>query len=102
MDLPALSERDGSTPQKAVIVSSIAEEHRWLQNRCPGFSLTMQALREIDGKPYDLLRLQSPQGDQRDVYFDISAFFGKKRRQGGPPCPYCGVPLRSERAKQCL
>jgi hypothetical protein len=56
---------------------------------------------------YDALTLRSESGDERDIFFDISAFFGQDRgrareRSGGAPCPYCGAPLRTERARQCV
>jgi hypothetical protein len=68
---------DGSSPERAVLVQSIAEEYLWLQKNCPGYQPRGQALHRIGGKPYDLLILHSPDGKERKVYFDISAFFGK-------------------------
>ncbi len=97
----AKADQDGSCPERAIIVASIGEEYQWAQHNCPGFTLGKQELQEFDGKPYDVLTLCSPSGEERRVYFDISAFFGK-RRAGGPPCPYCRVPLRADKAKQCF
>ena len=68
---------DGSTPEKAIIVQSIAEEYHWIHKHCAGYTMQMQALQHIDGKPYDVLTLQSASGAERTVYFDISPFFGK-------------------------
>jgi hypothetical protein len=69
--------RDGSTPAKAILVGSVGEEYQWVQRHCPGFQLGMQALEEIDGKPYDVLTLRNEQGEERTVYFDISRFYGQ-------------------------
>jgi hypothetical protein len=68
--------RDGSSPDKAIVVGSIGEEYAWMQRHCPGFLPGMQALEEIDGKPYDVLTWHNEKGEQRTVYFDISRFFG--------------------------
>jgi hypothetical protein len=67
--------RDGSSPEKAIVVGSIAEEYAWMQRHCPGFHPGMQALSEIDGKPYDVLTWRNDRGEERTVYFDISRFF---------------------------
>jgi hypothetical protein len=69
--------RDGSSPEKAIIVQSVAEEYQWIQANCPGFLPGMQALKNIEGKPYDVLSLRSSSGEERTVYFDISSFFGE-------------------------
>jgi hypothetical protein len=71
------SDRDGSSPEKAVAVGSIAEEYAWMQRHCPGFLPEMQSLQEIDGKPYDVLTWRNAKGETRTVYFDISGFYGK-------------------------
>jgi len=70
-------DRDGSTPEKAIMVQNIGEEYQWMQRNCPGFTPGMQALSEINGKPYDVLTWRNGRGDQRTVYFDISSFFGR-------------------------
>lgn len=67
---------DGSSPAQAVVVGSVAEEYAWVQRRCPGFQPQMQALQQIDGRPYDVLTLRNAKGEERKVYFDISRFYG--------------------------
>jgi hypothetical protein len=32
---------------------------------------------EIDGKPYDVHTLQNAEGEEREVFFNISRFYGK-------------------------
>lgn len=68
---------DGSAPDRAVVVGSVGEEYDWVARNCPGFRPRMQALQEIDGKPFDVLTLHNAAGEERTVYFDISRFFGK-------------------------
>jgi len=69
--------RDGSSAMKAIIVNSIGEEYEWMRQHCRGFQPIQQALQEIDGKPYDVHTLTNDRGEEREVYFDISRFFGK-------------------------
>jgi hypothetical protein len=93
---------DGSCHSKAITVGSIGEEYAWMQQNCPGFQPGMQSVQEIDGKPFDVVTWQNGRGEERTVYFDISAFYGKPKSAAGPPCPYCGAPLRTDKAKQCF
>lgn len=69
-------QRDGSSPEQAIVVQSIGEEYAWMQRHCPGFQPQSQALIEHNGKPYDALTWCSARGEERTVYFDISAFYG--------------------------
>ncbi|CAN5585230.1 hypothetical protein BH11PLA2_BH11PLA2_35020 [soil metagenome] len=71
------SSGDGSSAAQAVVVGSVGEEYAWIQRNCPGFQPQMQALQEIDGKPYDVHTLRNAAGEERTVYFDISRFYGK-------------------------
>ena len=86
--LPALAEvsfagGDGRTKATAVLVQGAASdpegvdaEYRWLDQHYPGLRATDQALLQDGSRVYDLLHLQS--GARRiEVYFDITAFFGK-------------------------
>ena len=94
------SSRDGSSPDLAIPVTGIRQEYDWVALHCPDFAVAGQALVGMPEKPLDRLTLRSLDGRERQVYFDISAFFGKGK-QPGPPCPYCGELLRTPRAKQC-
>ena len=98
MDEP--SSRDGASPDRAIPVTGVRQEYDWVLRHCPGFAVVQQSQIWAGDKPLDLLTLRSRDGLERQVYFDISAFFGKGK-QPGPPCPYCGEPLRTPRAKQC-
>ncbi len=68
--------RAGSSPEKAVILRGVSEEHQWMARNHPGFVPEAQALQEIEGKPYDVLTWRDERGEERTVYFDISAFLG--------------------------
>jgi hypothetical protein len=70
------ADRDGSSPEKAIVVGSVGEEYAWMQRHNPGFQPEMQSLQHIEGKPYDVLTWRNDNGEERTVYFDISEFFG--------------------------
>ena len=74
---------DGSAPELAVDLSNahtefegIKAEKDWLAEHYPGATIKSQAL--LMGPPtMDLLKIVLPSGETRDVYFDISSYFGK-------------------------
>lgn len=68
--------RDGSCPDRAVIVSSIPDEYAWFQHRYCGFTLHHQRLEYIGDKPHDILTFRNLEGEELTVYFDVSQFFG--------------------------
>jgi hypothetical protein len=74
------SSHDGSRPSKAILVASIAEELAWMQQHYPGFQPGLQVLQQIDGKQVDVLTWSNDRGEKRTVYFDISEFYGKRRK----------------------
>lgn len=75
--------RDGSTPEWAVDLSSARNEmdgmlaqKAWLERHYPGARVKSQSL--LMGKQVmDLLTIELPSGEEKDVYFDISSYFGK-------------------------
>ena len=69
-------DRDGSSPETAVVVNSVGEEYEWIGRHLPGFQSVLQFVQEIDVRPYDVHRLQSDREEEREVYFDISGFYG--------------------------
>ncbi len=71
-------QRDGSSYEKAIIVKSIMAEYEWLTENYPGYKMIMQSLNEYKKKPYDILTFKTADGIERNIYFDISNFFGKE------------------------
>jgi hypothetical protein len=69
--------QDGSSPGRAVAVGNIGEEYEWMRRHCAGLKPVQQSLCDIDGKPYDVHTLRDANGAEREVYFDISSFYGK-------------------------
>jgi len=68
-------DRDGSSPERAIMVNNVAEEYSWMRSRYPGLQPGTQALTKVDGIPYDVLTWRNDKGDERVVFFDISKFF---------------------------
>ena len=69
--------RDGSSPERAILVASVAEQYAFLKHHYPRFKLEEQTLHRIDGNPYDVLAIFDDSGQKKKIYFDISQFFGK-------------------------
>ena len=77
------SDRDGSGYEKAIIIDKtnesdgVAAEYKWLREHYPGYTMIRQSLQNKDNKPYDVLSIKTKDGENKDIYFDISNFFGK-------------------------
>lgn len=74
---------DGSSPDRAVDLSSartelegIRAEKAWIDLHYPGAEVASQAL-ITQPKAMDILKITLPSGGTREIYFDISSFFGK-------------------------
>lgn len=73
---------DGSSMERAVLIDEndtmrgIAAENRWIAQNLPQCRKRGQALLQGQGKVYDRITLECPDG-RREVYFDIGRFFGR-------------------------
>ncbi len=71
-----LASANGTGPQDAYSVRSVEQEYEIL--RMLGLERESQALHTIDGKPFDVITALDAQAQEtRDVWFDISRFFGR-------------------------
>ena len=70
--------RDGSSAEKAVIVGSVRSEYLYIDRAWAGSDIMSQVVTEKDGKPYDVVRIKTKDGSERDLWFDISKFYRKK------------------------
>ncbi len=74
---------DGRGVDSAIIIrgaansaDGITSEYRWLEQNYPGATLRMQSLRQAGGRMYDVLEIEIEDGTSREIWFDISDFFG--------------------------
>jgi len=68
---------NGSSFETAIPAENIPWEYAWLRENYPGHEFIMQSLAFEDGKPYDILEIKTADGETKEIYFDISSFFGK-------------------------
>ncbi len=77
------SSGDGSDYDKAIVIdkknesAGVAEEYKWLREHYPGYTLIKQSLKHKDGKSYDVMNIKTKEGEEKNIYFDITNFFGK-------------------------
>jgi hypothetical protein len=74
---------DGKTTETAIIIlgatgeqDGVASEYEWLARNRPDAKMKSQALINDAGRVYDLLVVTTG-GKDEEIYFDITAFFGK-------------------------
>jgi hypothetical protein len=77
------TENDGSSYQKAIIINERGEskgvgaEYAWLRQNYPGYTSKGQSLTFDKKKPYDIITIVTAEGLEKEIYFDISKFYGK-------------------------
>ncbi len=76
-------DRDGSSFEKAIVIqeksemTGVSAEYSWLDKHYQGYQSEGQSLVVHKKIPYDILKVKSPDGTEREVYFDISNYYGK-------------------------
>ena len=70
--------RDGSSFQKAVIVGSVRAEYLYIDRTYNGSDIQSQIVTYNNGNPYDIVTIMTKQGQEKNIYFDISKFYRKK------------------------
>ncbi len=72
-----LQQTDGTTVERAFKVDGVPEEYQIV--RALGLKPKLQSLVSDHGKMYDVLTVTDPKtGQERKLWFDINAFFGKE------------------------
>lgn len=75
--------KDGSSYEKAIFINKdnegegVGEEYKWLRENYPGYKMIRQSLNHKDNKSYDIISIETKDGEKKQVYFDITKFFGK-------------------------
>ena len=75
---------DGTTPDSAVVITGargssdgVPAEYAWVESNLPGAKVESTAL--VRGaRIYDVFEVTLATGEKRNVYFDISSFFGTR------------------------
>ena len=57
-------------------LEGIQAERAYINRVYPGWEKAMQQLIEEDGRYYDLIHIESPAGETKGIYFDITDWFG--------------------------
>ncbi len=70
--------RDGSSFQKAVIVGSVRAEYLYIDRTYPGSNIISQMIVDNNGNPYDIVTITTREGEEKNIYFDVSKFYRKK------------------------
>ena len=70
--------RDGLSFQNAVIVGSVRAEYLYIDRNYPGSNILSQVVTDNNGNPYDVVTITTKDGNDKDIYFDISRFYRKK------------------------
>lgn len=70
-----MAQADGTTQETAYKVPGVPDEYAVL--KALGLKPGLQSLLILDGKPYDVIEAEAPDGTTRKVWFDISSFFGR-------------------------
>ena len=74
---------DGSSQERAVVIHEndtprgIAAENRWIAQNMPGYRKVGQALIQGQNGIYDRISVVGPHGERKEVFFEISEFFGR-------------------------
>ena len=74
---------DGSSQEHAVVIHEndtprgIAAENRWIAQNMPGYRKVGQTLVQGQNGIYDRISVVGSHGDRKEVFFEISEFFGR-------------------------
>lgn len=77
-----VSVNDGLSYEKAVILNEnnshkgVSAEYKWLKQNYSGYSILDEKISFFDNKPYDIFTIKTKEGEEKNIYFNISAFFG--------------------------
>jgi hypothetical protein len=69
--------KDGLSYENAIKVNDVAQEYKFIKEHCSGCKPVSQALTEHNGKPFDVVTVEKPDGTKASYYFDIKSFYGK-------------------------
>lgn len=74
---------DGLSFATAIVITEKTEttgvnaEYKWIANHYSNYTVKMQSLNMHDNKPFDIITITQSNGEDLQLYFDISNYFGK-------------------------
>jgi len=75
---------DGSSIETAVIIKApnnflgVRGELDWIKRNCPGWQFEKQSVLKGGGKVYDKMYFITPDGQPKNLFFDVTDFYGKR------------------------
>ncbi len=75
---------DGSSVENAVVIMADTEEegvrleNEWIFARYGEFRKTGVGLATVEHRKYDSIRVELPDHTEKEIFFDITSFFGKE------------------------
>ncbi|KXB07468.1 hypothetical protein AKJ54_00205 [candidate division MSBL1 archaeon SCGC-AAA382K21] len=78
-------EKSGNSIEEAIVISDVEnnakginEERKFIrENFGENWEFLKQSLLEKGDKKFDKITLKSPKGEEKEIYFDVTSFFGK-------------------------
>lgn len=77
------SSNDGSSYENAIVINEknesagVAAEYAWIRINYPESKTKGQSLNFYNNKSYDIITILTSDGVEKELYFDISKFYGK-------------------------
>lgn len=75
--------KGGTSFENAIVIkvekesAGVGEEYKWLSESYPGYS-TIRKTQTANGKKhYDIIKIKTREGWEKEIYFDTTSFFGK-------------------------
>lgn len=75
---------DGTSVKTAIVINGakgemdgVHSENEWIREKLPGAKKVAQALVNKQNRLYDRIEVRFPDETTRNIYFDITEFFGK-------------------------
>ena len=72
----SVESRQESKTITAIVVDSVPSEYEYLDQEYSGYRLIQQALIKSGTTHMDVLTIETADGEEKEIYFDISSFYG--------------------------
>jgi ABC-type glycerol-3-phosphate transport system substrate-binding protein len=75
--------RGGTSFENAIVIkvrnerTGVEEEYKWLSLNYPGYSTIRKSQTNKGKKHYDIIKIKTRDGQEKEIYFDTTSFFGK-------------------------